>query len=213
MYMPPAFRQSDRTAIIAAIQQSGLGNLITATNDGPFASPLPFFYEQDEGESGTLYAHLARANPQWKTPPIGDALVTFMGPDAYVSPSYYPSKAEHGKVVPTWNYVSIHASGPVEFFEDRDRLRAVVERLTARHEHGRSNPWQVSDAPEDFISAQLKGIIGVRIPVRTLEGKWKMSQNRNDADKAGVKAGLAASTIPTENQISLLIPDVTEPSG
>ena len=213
MYMPPAFRQQERSAIVTAIQACHLANLVTATADGPMASPLPFLYDPDEGEFGTLYAHLARANPQWKAAPFGDALVIFMGPDAYVSPSYYPSKAEHGKVVPTWNYVSIHALGPVEFFEDRDRLHAVVERLTAHHEAVREKAWQVSDAPEDYIASQLKGIVGVRIEVRALEGKWKMSQNRNDADKAGVKVGLATSEDPMENQVSRMIPVTNEPGA
>src|SRR5690606_23608682 len=120
-------------------------------------------------EFGTLYGHLARANPQWKLPASGEALVIFNGPDAYITPSWYASKAEHGKVVPTWNYSAVHAYGPAEFFEDEERLREAVARLTDLHEKPRSQPWAVTDAPDAFVRAQLRGIVGVRIPVTRLE--------------------------------------------
>jgi transcriptional regulator len=133
-------------------------------------------------------------------------MTLFQGPDAYVSPAWYPSKREHGKVVPTWNYVAVHAYGPIEFFEDADRLLGVVTRLTDLHERPRAEPWAVTDAPEAFVRAQLRGIVGLRLPIARLEGKRKMSQNRSAADRAGVAAGLAASGSTSDRAVAALIP-------
>lgn len=193
MYIPPAFRQDDQEALRAIMCAAGLAHFITATATGPLVTPLPLFLDTDEGEQGVLYGHLARANPQWKTPATGDGLATFAGPDAYVTPAWYADKAETGKVVPTWNYVAVHASGPVSFFDDPERLLDVVSRLTDRHEAGRAAPWAVADAPPDFIRAQLKGIVGLRMPIKRLEGKFKLSQNRSVADRAHIATGLSAS--------------------
>lgn len=186
MYTPPAFVEDDSAEILAIMRACPLASFVTATPDGPMATPLPVFIDEAEGEHGTLYAHLARANPQWKASVIGEGLVIFMGADAYVTPSWYVAKAEHGKVVPTWNYEAVEARGPVEFFEDPDRLHAVVSRLTDIHEAGRDTPWAVTDAPEAFVAAQLRGIVGIRMPLTALSGKRKMSQNRSAADRAGV---------------------------
>lgn len=205
MYMPPAFRDDDPQSIRDTIRAARLATFVTATAEGPLASPLPLFLDPDEGEHGTLYGHLAKANPQWRVPPIGDGLAIFMGPDAYVTPSWYETKRETGKVVPTWNYVVVHAAGPVEFFEDPDRLLAVVDRLTRLHEGGLAAPWSVSDAPADFIRAQLKGIVGLRMPIARIEGKRKMSQNRSEADRAGVVAGLQASDRPADQAVADLV--------
>lgn len=153
-----------------------------------------------------LHGHMARANPQWTLSPLGEAIAIYSGPDAYVTPSWYAAKREHGKVVPTWNYVAVHAYGPVEFYEDEARLRDVVGRVTDLHEAGRADPWRVSDAPEAFVRAQLRGIVGVRIPVTRIEGKRKMSQNRPDADRAGVAAGLAASEREGDRAVAAMIP-------
>lgn len=193
MYVPPAFRVDDLPALHGTMRESRVANFVTATAEGLIATPLPLFLAPQEGPYGTIYGHVARANTQWKLPPIGDAMALFMGPDAYVSPSWYPSKQEHQKVVPTWNYVAVHAYGPVEFFEDPDRLLEVVTRLTNLHEHDRPKPWAVTDAPEPFIQSQLKGIVGLRLSITRLDGKRKMSQNRSAEDRAGVAAGLAAS--------------------
>jgi transcriptional regulator len=206
MYIPPAFREDDLAALHATVRQARLANLVTATAEGLLATPLPLFLVAEEGGQGTLYGHVARANPQWKLPPAGDAMALFTGPEAYVSPSWYPSKQEHGKVVPTWNYIAVQAHGPVEFFEDAGRLLAVVTRLTELHEQGRAAPWAVTDAPEDFVRAQLKGIVGLRLPVARWEGKRKMSQNRGAADRAGVAAGLAASGEAADRAVYALIP-------
>lgn len=206
MYVPPAFREDDLAALHGTIREARLATLVTATSEGLIATPLPLFLAPGEGPHGTLYGHLARANPQWKLPPAGEAMALFMGPDAYVSPSWYASKREHGKVVPTWNYVAVHAYGPAEFFEDAERLLEVVTRLTEQREEGRAEPWSVSDAPEAFIRAQLRGIVGLRLPIARLEGKRKMSQNRSVEDRAGVAAGLLASEQAADRAAGALIP-------
>lgn len=206
MYVPPAFREDDPAELHAMMREARLCNFVTATEDGLLSTPLPLFLDPSEGEHGTLYGHLARANPQWKAPVIGEALAIFMGPDAYVSPSWYATKQEHGKVVPTWNYAAVHAYGPVEFFEDADRLLEVVSRLTNLYERPRAEPWAVTDAPEPFIKAQLKGIVGLRLPIGRIEGKRKMSQNRSAADRAGVAEGLGKSDLPMDRIVAGLIP-------
>jgi transcriptional regulator len=206
MYTPTAFRDDDIESIRATIRGARLANLVTATAGGPAATPLPLFLDESEGEHGVLYGHLAKANPQWQLPPIGEALAIFTGPEAYVTPSWYATKQETGKVVPTWNYVAVHAYGSVEFFQEPERLLDAVTRLTKKHEGSRAKPWAVSDAPADFIGAQLRGIVGIRIPVSRFEGKRKMSQNRPEADRVRVAAGLAASQNPQDRAVAPLIP-------
>jgi transcriptional regulator len=206
MYIPPAFKDDDIESIRATIRDARLANLVTSTADGLVATPLPLLLDEGEGPHGTIYGHVAKANPQWRMAGIGEALAIFMGPEAYVTPSWYVTKQETGKVVPTWNYIAVHAYGPVEFFEDPERLLDVVTRLTKRHETSRENPWAVSDAPADFIVAQLRGIVGLRIPVSRFEGKRKMSQNRPAGDRLGVVAGLAASEHLRDREVAALIP-------
>jgi transcriptional regulator len=211
MYTPPAFRDADRQSLLATIRAARLATFVTATAEGPLATPLPLFIDESEDEHGVLYGHLAKANPQWRTPAIGHGLAIFMGPDAYVTPSWYAAKQETGKVVPTWNYVTVQASGPVEFFDDPARLLDAVARLTVLHEGERALPWAVSDAPEDFVEAQLRGIVGLRMPIATLYGKRKLSQNRSPADRAGVIAGLADSERPAERHLATMIPTCPPP--
>jgi transcriptional regulator len=206
MHVPPAFREVDQIAIGAMMRAASLCQFVTATSGGPIATPLPMIVDSGEGEYGTLYGHLAKANPQWKEPVIGDALAIFMGAEAYVTPSWYVSKQEHGKVVPTWNYEAVQAFGPAEFFEDADRLLDVVTRLTDRHEKERVDRWRVSDAPPAFIQAQLRGIVGVRMPIMRLVAKRKMSQNRSAEDRAGVARGLSESGCPVHRRVAGLIP-------
>lgn len=206
MYTPPAFRDEDKDSLLATIRAARLANFVTATADGPMVTPLPLFFDESEGEQGVIYGHLAKANPQWRVPPVGEAVAVFMGPDAYITPAWYATKRETGKVVPTWNYVTVHAHGPVEFFEDADRLLDLVTRLTDLHEGARTSPWAVSDAPPEFVQAQLRGIVGLRMPVSRIEGKRKMSQNRNAADRAGVAAGLASSDRESDRAVAPLIP-------
>ena len=194
MYTPSNFAINDLHDLQQQILDTRLAVLVTHGEQGLQASHLPLLLRPDQGPNGTLYGHFARANPQWKALQDGaQALVIFAGAEAYVSPGFYPSKAEHGKVVPTWNYVAVHAYGTAEVFTDADRLRDLVSELTDRHEAGRNNPWKVADAPAEYIDAMLKAIVGFALPIERLEGKRKLSQNRSPADIAGVREGLAAS--------------------
>ena len=205
MYVPPHFAETRPETLHQAIRNAGLATLITVGAEGIMASPLPLMIDPAAGPHGTIYGHLARANPQWRTSdPAVEALATFMGPDAYITPSWYETKRETGKVVPTWNYLTVHAYGPITFFDDPTHLLDVVTRLTQHHESPRPAPWAVNDAPASFVQSQLKGIVGFEIPITRIQGKWKMSQNRPAADRAGVAAGLtadghleAAALIPT----------------
>lgn len=202
MYRPAAFRQDDLTALHAQIDSTGLALL---TSNGPAslqASHLPLLLEPEEGEFGTLYGHFARANPHWQDLAGQEALAVFAGPDAYVHPDWYPGKAEHGQVVPTWNYIAVHAWGQVETFDDPERLRELLTRLTARHEAGRPRPWSLDDAPAEYLERMLRAIVGFALPIRRLEGQWKLSQNRQPADHAGVREGLAASANPRDRELA-----------
>lgn len=202
MYIPTLFRESDIPTVHAAIQAAGLATLVTTGPDGLIATPLPLLLDPEPAPYGTLLGHVARANPQWqKSAPDADALAMFQGPDAYVTPSWYATKRATGKVVPTWDYVAVHAYGRVEFIEDAEWLLGLVTRLTRRHEGERAAPWAVSDAPPDFIRSQLKGIVGVRLPIARLEGKWKMSQNRTPEDRAGVVEGLRQEGKPLLSEL------------
>ena len=193
MYVPPHFNEPNIEVLHDTIRRIGLATLVTLTADGLIASHVPMLLDPDPAPYGTLLGHVARPNPQARgaTPGV-HALAIFQGPDAYITPSWYPTKRDNAKVVPTWNYVAIHATGPIEFFPDPDRLRAIVTRLTERQETPRADPWAVTDAPPDYIDAMLKGIVGFALPIARLEGKWKMSQNRPAVDQAGVVAGLSA---------------------
>ena len=203
MYMPSAFRQDDLAELHAQLQASPLALLTSAGAAGVQASHLPLLLAPDEGEFGTLYGHFARANPHWRDLQGGaEALAVFSGPDAYISPGWYPAKAEHGKVVPTWNYIVVHARGPVELIEEPERLLQIVSRLSDQHESGRERPWAVSDAPREYLDAMLRAIVGFALPIRRLEGKWKLGQNRSAADQAGVRDGLAASPSPGDRELA-----------
>jgi transcriptional regulator len=190
MYVPAHFADDRIPVLHEAIQTSGLATLVTLTADGMIASHVPLLLRAEPQPYGTLIGHLARPNPQ-SAAPIGDALAIFLGLDGYITPSYYATKRETGKVVPTWNYTAIHAYGPLQFFNDPDRLLDIVTRLTDHHERPRASPWAVSDAPADFVRGMLNGIIGFELTITRLEGKRKMSQNRPAADRAGVVEGLS----------------------
>lgn len=207
MYVPPAFALADLHEMHDVIRASRLGVLVTTCRTGGLQStPLPLFVNSEEGEYGTIYGHVARANPQWKSSVENDAMALFLGPNAYITPSWYATKVETGKVVPTWNYVAVEAHGPVEFFDDPERLLDVVTRLTRIYEQPRDQPWAVTDAPADFIKAQLRGIVGIRMPVVRMDGKRKMSQNRNAEDRAGVIEGLSRSDNPQDFIVAGLVP-------
>ncbi|SCZ69878.1 MULTISPECIES: FMN-binding negative transcriptional regulator [Pseudomonas] len=206
MYLPRAFVDEDLARLQQLILGSRLATLVTWGALGLQASHLPLLLDPGQGANGTLYGHLAKANPQCAELAAGaEALVIFTGEDAYVSPAFYPSKAEHGKVVPTWNYVAVHAYGQPEVFSDPERLLKVVGGLTERHEAGRPQPWQVTDAPADYLEGMLRAIVGFALPIQRLEGKRKLSQNRSAEDIAGVREGLAASADLRDQQLSRLM--------
>lgn len=191
MYQPTHFREDRLEVQHGLIQAHPLGLLITAgTGGGLMANPIPFTLAPSASERGTLQAHLARANPQvGELAAVSDCLIVFQGPQAYVTPSWYATKRETGKVVPTWNYATVHAWGRPRLIEDSHWLWHQLHELTQQQEQARSAPWRVSDAPPSFVTAQLKGIVGLEIDIDRLEGKWKVSQNRPERDRKGVLAG------------------------
>ncbi|MCY0149331.1 FMN-binding negative transcriptional regulator [Hoeflea sp. G2-23] len=190
MYQPPHFAEPDEDVMRALITAHPLGLLISSSADDLQANPLPFLVSVDDGIT-RLRTHMSRANGQWRHIEDGaSVLVVFQGVDSYITPSWYRAKSEHGKVVPTWNYAMVQARGSARIEAGSDRLRQQVGELTDRHEANRAEPWKVDDAPEAYVAAQLRGIVGIDITVDTLTGKWKMSQNRSEADRKGVHAGL-----------------------
>jgi transcriptional regulator len=191
----------------ALIKSQPLAALVTLGVDGLLASHLPMILEEDGSQFGILKAHVSRANTQWSDLlPAVHALAIFAGPHHYISPSWYPEKQEHGSVVPTWNYAVVHAYGPLKVIEDKQWLLTHVQTLTNTHEADSTLPWKVSDAPEDFIRSMLEGIVGLELPIERLEGKWKVGQNRDEANRKGVVAGLATLNTPQ----SLAMRDLVE---
>lgn len=191
MYQPPHFREDRLDVQHRLIITHSLGLLVTAGPGGLQANNIPFLVDPAASERGTLRAHLARANPQLaELAAVNECLVVFQGPQRYISPSLYPTKQETGKVVPTWNYITVHAWGTPRVIDDAGWIHQQVDDLTRHKEDTRAKPWQVADAPEPFVAAQLKGIVGLEIPIARIEGKWKVSQNRPAIDQAGVVAGL-----------------------
>ena len=193
MYEPTLHREGDLARQHALINARPLGLLISHGPQGLLANAVPFRLESAASKYGTLQAHVARANPQWRDLAVSrDALVVFQGVDHYVSPSWYATKQETHKVVPTWNYVMVQVRGPVRVIEDDAWLERQIAALTARQEATLPVPWAVSDAPPDFIALQRRAIVGIEIEISDIRGKWKTSQNRNAADRAGVVQGLGA---------------------
>lgn len=191
MYLPKHFEETRIEVLHALVRSHPLGALVTLGADGLEANHIPFEIDPDPAPFGTLRGHVARANPVWRDLSRGgEALAIFQGPSTYVSPSWYPSKQEGGKVVPTWNYAVVHAYGPLRAVDDAAWLRAFVERLTNRHESGRTAPWHVTDAPADYVDKMVTAIVGIELPVARFVGKWKVSQNRPARDRAGVVARL-----------------------
>lgn len=209
MYNPAAFREDRPEILHALIREARLALLVSNGAGGvPDITHLPLTLD---AEAGALIGHVARANPHWQAlRAAGRAIAVFRGAEAYVSPNWYPAKAEHHRVVPTWNYEAVHAEGPVELIEDSARLHAIVSRLTAEKEAAQPRPWAVTDAPEPFVAGQLKGIVGLVLRIETLTGKRKMSQNRAAADRDGAAAGLAASSDPRDRAAAEAIRRVAE---
>lgn len=197
MYTPAAFREERPEILHALIREARLALLVSNGAAGlPDITHLPLTLDAGRGE---LIGHLARANPHWGAlRAAGRAVAVFRGAEAYVSPNWYPSKAEHHRVVPTWNYEAVHAEGPVEIIEDAAQLHGIVSRLTEEKEAAQPRPWSVADAPEAFVAGQLKGIVGFVLRIERLTGKRKLSQNRAAPDRDGAVAGLAASPDPRD---------------
>ena len=192
MYLPPHFAETRRDVLQAAMEANPLATLVTQSPRGVEADHLPMLV-RGEGASMVIAGHVARANPVWKThPQAAEVLAIFHGPQAYVSPSAYPAKADHGRVVPTWNYLVVHARGRLRIVDEVAWKRALLEALTARHEAGMPAPWQVGDAPADYVDTMINAVVGIEIDVVELVGKWKLSQNQTTENRAGVANQLAA---------------------
>lgn len=206
MYLPSHFAQTDPAALHALIREQPLATLIVPTPEGPTADLVPLELDLADDGRATLRGHVARANPLWLQAGA-TVLAVFHGPQAYVSPGWYASKREHGKVVPTWNYTLVQARGVLRAVDDAPWLRQLVGRLTTHHEATQAAPWAVDDAPADFVQQMLRAIVGIEIAVETLQGKWKVSQNRSRADRDGVADGLGA------HAMAALVRPPGKPSG
>jgi transcriptional regulator len=211
MYLPAAFEQSDPAALQALMVAHPLATLVLADADGqPQADHLPLLFDPAAGPHGTLRGHVARGNPLWRVATSQPAvLAIFHGPQAYVSPTAYPGKAQHHQVVPTWNYAVVHAHGRLQAIDDAVWLRGMLARLTARHEEPRAVPWKMADAPVDYMERQLAAVVGIEIPLSRLSGKWKMSQNRNAAERQGVIAALGTEA----PEVAALMRGASAPQG
>lgn len=191
MYMPKHHEESRLDVLHALIRAHPLGAWVVLGDGELIANHIPFLLDTTRGELGTLVGHLARANPVWQAGPSAvPSVVMFQGPQTYITPAWYPSKQEHGKAVPTWNYAVVHVQGQPRFIEEHDWLYKHVSLLTDTHEATEARPWQVDDAPADYREALLRAIVGLEIPIQRIEGKWKTSQNRPERDRQGVVAGL-----------------------
>ena len=209
MYIPRHNEEKRVSAMHSLIVSRPLGTLVTLGASGLFASHIPMILEEDGSQFGVLKGHISRANTQWQDfVPSVDALAIFAGHQHYITPNWYPGTREHGKEVPTWNYVVVHAYGPLKIIQDDDWLLTNVEKLTNIHEAASPSPWKVSDAPEDFIKSQLKGIVGLELPIQRLEGKWKVSQNRTERERNGVVNGLAKLNTPESLAMKALVEEV-----
>lgn len=211
MYTPTAFREARLPELHRAIETIAFASLVSTTTAGLQVSHIPLLLAPEEGTHGTLYGHVARANAHALcngTP----SLAIFLGPHAYISAGWYPGKQTHGKEVPTWNYVSVHAHGILETFEDPAALRELLRKLTDRHERPMPKPWRLDDAPVEYIDRNLKAITGLRLPIERIEGKWKLSQNRTEADREGVLAGLASVASEESTAMAAAIRTANEPA-
>jgi transcriptional regulator len=214
MYMPLQFEEANVEVLHYLIGEHPLGALVTVTQQGLDADHIPFLIHAEPAPYGTLHGHVARANPLWRdgsndpVPPRvskTNALVVFQGPQAFVSPSWYPTKQETGKVVPTWNYVVVHAHGSLRFVDDPVWVRAHLEELTAQHEGHRDAPWKVTDAPDDYVEKMAAAVVGIEISIARLVGKWKVSQNRPPHDRDGVVQGLLGERTPAASIMADLV--------
>jgi len=208
MFQPPLFREERVEVMHALMIENPFATLVSSATGGLTADHVPLVVHPELTEHGLIRGHLAVGNPLW-TDSEGDieVLAVFQGPHAYVTPSWYPSKKEHGKVVPTWNYAVVHAHGTLQFTKDPEWLMEHLSELTRRNESHRPSPWAVSDAPEDYLGRQLKGIVGIEIAINALSGTWKVSQNKTPQDREGVELGLLTENSPQATAVSRLVRD------
>ncbi|MEM1343618.1 MAG: FMN-binding negative transcriptional regulator [Pseudomonadota bacterium] len=211
MFQPPVFRETDTDVLYALMREQAFATVISAATGALSADHVPLVLHSEIGQHGVLRGHLAAGNPLFRQTaereaPI-DVLAVFQGPQTYVTPSWYASKREHGKVVPTWNYVVVHAHGTLRFVREAEWLLAHLHALTDQHESHRPAPWAVSDAPAEFIERQFRGLVGFEIAIARLDGTWKLSQNKNAADREGVEQGLRAEGTPEKATLSDLVRD------
>jgi transcriptional regulator len=202
LYNPRWFKEDRLEVLQSEIERLSFGTLITVGKSGLFASHVPMLIDRASGERGTLFGHIARGNSQWRdTTPEQEALAVFLGPDTYITPGWYQTKKDTGEVVPTWNYIAVHVRGPVSFFDDPPRLLEIVTKLTKHHEQLSARPWEVTDAPPEYVEKELKSIVGFEVRVTGIEGKWKLSQNRPEADRRGVMKGLSERALPKDTMV------------
>jgi transcriptional regulator len=214
MYLPRPFEETRPDILRAFIRENPLGTLVVMTENGLDANHIPFEFDPEPAPHGTLHGHVARSNPVWRQfSPAIEALVVFHGPQSYVSPSWYPTKQETGQAVPTWNYIVVHARGPLRAIDDSPRVRAHLEQLTAHHEAGRPHPWHIADAPADYVSKQIGQIIAIEIPLSQLVGKWKVSQNRVERDRIGTAQGLLEEKRPGSDAMAAAISKTLDERG
>ena len=214
MYASLHFNESRTDVLHEFIAQHPLALMVAASATGLQANHVPLMIEAGNGGNGILRGHIARANSMWKdVPPGSECLAVFQGPSQYISPNWYPSKREHGRVVPTWNYAVVHVHGNISWNQDKVWLRALVETLTDRHESGRAAPWRVSDAPEEYIQQMLAAIVGFEIAITRMTGKWKLSQNRTPAERAGVVAALSALPDDASREMATLVEQAGRKNG
>jgi transcriptional regulator len=206
MYQPAHHREDRLEVQHALIRSFPLGTLVTSSPSGLLANHIPFLIDAAASKLGTLTAHVARANPQWRDfEPSAEALVVFQGAESYITPSWYETKRETGKVVPTWNYAVVHAYGAITVRDDATWLRRHIAELTAFNEGGRAEPWAVTDAPDGFVGAMVRAIVGIEIEIARIEGKWKVSQNRPEPDRRGVVEGLRAEASAPARDMAELV--------
>lgn len=205
MYLPKQFAETEAGVLHGLMRERPFATLVVLTSEGLSVDHIPLLVDETGGSFGVLRGHVARANPILKAEPLDtDAVAIFHGPDHYITPSWYPTKQETGKVVPTWNYVVVHAYGRLTFIDDESWLRLLVNQLTQQHEAQRDPSWAVADAPEDFVASQLRAVVGIEMPIARLVGKWKLGQNRPEADRSGMIEGLRSENDSTASALATL---------
>lgn len=211
MYLPGHFAETRAEVLHAAMHEHPFATLVAYGEGGLTADHLPLHLEPGIGPFGALQGHVARANPLWRKAADSDVLVIFHGPQTYITPSWYETKREHGKAVPTWNYLVVHARGRLRAIDDPAWLRVQLEALVDRHEAGFAEPWQISDAPPDYIEKMLAAIVGIEIEIAALKGKWKLSQNQPGVNRAGVVAGLRQQGAADALEVADLVARIPAP--